>query len=257
MKRRKICCTCKLEKPLSEFASDNGAPDKHAYQCRKCYKDKYEQNIEINRKKSLEYYHNHQEEQNKKSLARYHNNEKQWQENHKQWNSENREYVKEYRKQHYTINKEAISKRRSLHYRENIDYYKEINKKTREKLKPKINAHLKNKYKNDPDFKILVTLRARLIAAVKNNQKKGRTLELLGCTVKELKNHLQQTAFNNGCFNFDINNYSGREYHIDHVIPCTAFNLNCGYHQRLCFHWSNLQILKAHDNIVKYNRIAA
>lgn len=71
----------------------------------------------------------------------------------------------------------------------------------------------------------------------------------------KLKTHLQDTATKNGYTNFDINNYSGREYHIDHIIPCSAFNLSCSYHQKLCFNWNNPQILKAETNLIKGNKI--
>lgn len=257
MKKLKTCCRCKLEKLLSEFASDKSSADGHTYQCKKCYKDKYEQNIEINRKKGLEYYHNNKEERTKKSLERYHNNKKHWQKKHKEWNLKNNKHVKKYRKQYFLINKEKIAKQRTHHYKENIDYYKIKNKDQNKKHKHQRCEHKKIKYKNDLNFKITFILRQRLISAVKNNYKKGRALELLGCTIEQLKNHLQQTAFKNGYFNFDINKYSGKEYNIDHIIPCAAFNLNCNYHQKLCFHWTNLQILEAKTNFSKHAKIAA
>jgi len=59
----------------------------------------------------------------------------------------------------------------------------------------------------------------------------------------------------NGYLDFDINNYDGKEYHIDHIIPCDVFNLKCSYHQKICFHYTNLQILKAKENIKKSNKI--
>lgn len=73
----------------------------------------------------------------------------------------------------------------------------------------------------------------------------------LGCSIDQLKTHLQQTAINNDYTTFDINNYSGKEYHIDHIVPCDAFNLKCLYHQKLCFHYTNLQILLKEDNLAK------
>jgi hypothetical protein len=88
-----------------------------------------------------------------------------------------------------------------------------------------------------------------------NTNKSNKTLELLGCSIEFLKEHLQQTAIKNGYLDFDINNYSGKEYHIDHIIPVDAFHLECGYHQRLCFHWSNLQMLTATENLEKRNKI--
>ena len=51
-----------------------------------------------------------------------------------------------------------------------------------------------------------------------------------------------------------INNYSGKDFHIDHKIPIDAFNLVCKYHQRLCFNYNNLQILKAEDNLEKHDK---
>lgn len=85
--------------------------------------------------------------------------------------------------------------------------------------------------------------------------KKSHTMELIGCDLLFLKKHLQQTALNNGYFNFDINNFSGKEYHVDHIIPINAFNINCDYHQKLCFNWSNLQILKAKINGIKGSKL--
>ena len=51
-------------------------------------------------------------------------------------------------------------------------------------------------------------------------------------------------------------NYSGKEYHIDHIIPCYAFsNLNIEEQQKICFNWKNTQILKSSENLSKSNKI--
>jgi len=113
----------------------------------------------------------------------------------------------------------------------------------------------KNKLKTDTDFKLAKLLRRRLREAVKKNIKKTSALTLLGGSIEEAKRYLQQTAINNGYVDFDINNYSGEDYHIDHIIPCSAFNLSCSYHQKLCFHYSNLQILRAKENLLKSDKI--
>jgi hypothetical protein len=100
-------------------------------------------------------------------------------------------------------------------------------------------------------------LRTRIRAAIKScgATKSSGTASLVGCPLDFLKKHLQKAALNNGYVDFDINNYSGNEYHIDHIIPCVAFYLICPYHQKLCFHWSNLQILRKEDNIRKKDRV--
>lgn len=57
--------------------------------------------------------------------------------------------------------------------------------------------------------------------------------------------HLQST-FQEG---MNWNNYG--KWEIDHIIPCSAFDLTIEENQRKCFHYSNLQALWERDNIVK------
>ncbi len=105
--------------------------------------------------------------------------------------------------------------------------------------------------KNDPSFKLLKYLRGRIRSALKYNTKSKRTMELVGCTMEQLKNHLQQTAIQNGYIDFDIESYSSKYYHIDHIIPCNSFDLSLQENQIKCFHYTNLQILTARENIAK------
>ena len=86
---------------------------------------------------------------------------------------------------------------------------------------------------------------------MKGISKADRSLNLLGCSVEQLKQHLQETAIKNGYTDFDINNYDTSQFHIDHVIPCESFNLVNEDQQRRCFHYSNLQILTAKENLEK------
>ena len=43
----------------------------------------------------------------------------------------------------------------------------------------------------------------------------------------------------------------GTVWHIDHIIPCNAFDLNDENEQRRCFHFKNLQPMYPKDNIIK------
>lgn len=45
------------------------------------------------------------------------------------------------------------------------------------------------------------------------------------------------------------------EWHIDHIIPCSAFNLEDREQALRCFHYTNLQPLWAQDNLSKSNKI--
>ena len=47
----------------------------------------------------------------------------------------------------------------------------------------------------------------------------------------------------------------GSGWQVDHIIPCSVFNLESEGHQKKCFHYSNLQPLWAKDNMSKGNKV--
>jgi hypothetical protein len=50
-------------------------------------------------------------------------------------------------------------------------------------------------------------------------------------------------------------NYGLYGWHIDHILPCSSFDLLKPEEQRKCFHWSNMQPLWARDNLRKSAKI--
>lgn len=92
-------------------------------------------------------------------------------------------------------------------------------------------------------------------AVKKKKKKQTKTEEILGCSIYKLKTHLQETAIKNGYINFDIEDFDGKIFNIDHIIPQSKFNLNCSYHRKLCFNYTNLQILTSKENLKKSNKI--
>ena len=74
-------------------------------------------------------------------------------------------------------------------------------------------------------------------------------MELVGCTINELKKHLE-SKFKKG---MSWNNYG--KWHVDHVVPVDFFDLTKIKEQKKCFHYLNLQPLLARDNLRKKNRI--
>lgn len=116
-----------------------------------------------------------------------------------------------------------------------LGYAKEDGRKRREKVKNNLNLNL------------IQILRARCYTALKckNNQKSAHTLELLGCSIEHLKQHLE-SQFRDG---MSWNNYGGRTgWHVDHIIPCSYFDLTKEENQRICFNYRNLQPLWASEN---------
>ena len=76
-------------------------------------------------------------------------------------------------------------------------------------------------------------------------------MKLVGCTLDELKNHLEK-QFTKG---MTWKNYNYRGWHVDHIIPCSSFDLIDPEQQKECFHYTNLQPLWGKDNIKKSNKI--
>jgi hypothetical protein len=75
--------------------------------------------------------------------------------------------------------------------------------------------------------------------------------KLLGCPIAHFFLHLEN-QFSEG---MGWHNYG--KWHIDHIIPCTAFDFSIESHIQECFHFSNMQPLWARENIAKGNRIYA
>lgn len=100
------------------------------------------------------------------------------------------------------------------------------------------------KIQNTPRLRILHSLRARLYFAVKR-RKSAATLALLGAPVDVVLSFLE-SKFLPG---MTWSNYGGRQgWHIDHKVPCCAFDLTKESEQKACFHYTNLQPLWARDN---------
>jgi len=164
----------------------------------------------------------------------YQANKKATSEHMKQYYEDNKEVLRERVKQYQKANKEAVTERRKQ--------YRKANKEYR-------NQYRNNRFKTDISFKLLCSCRARLRKAIKGSNKSASTKKLLGCTIEYLKQHLEKQFTERMTFE----NYG--KWHIDHIIPCSSFNMENEEEQRQCFHYTNLQPLWAEDNLRKSNKI--
>ena len=80
--------------------------------------------------------------------------------------------------------------------------------------------------------------------------KAGKTFELIGCDAAALRRHLE-LQFTRG---MDWSNY-GTAWHVDHIIPCSHFDLSKPEHQKICFNWQNLRPLWASENVRRQDKI--
>ena len=103
-------------------------------------------------------------------------------------------------------------------------------------------AYENHRYATDLAYRVLRLSRNRLGYALKGKVKPARTMELVGCTAKELIGYLQELIPENA----DLKNY-----HIDHIRPCASFDFSNPEDIEKCFHYSNLQPLTPQANMRK------
>lgn len=146
----------------------------------------------------------------------------------------------------YVENKEFIDTRAVNYYHkhkeEKARYDKSIRQQTYEKRRIR--------YSTDLNYKITCNLRSRLHVALKRNKKHKNTMDLLGCSIDEFIKHIELKFDHNMCWN-DV--MTGK-IHIDHIRPCSSFDLTNKSQQEICFHYSNLQPLWAKDNFKKSSK---
>jgi len=160
-------------------------------------------------------------------------------------------YIKKYGKIYYEEHIEEIKKynkkHNKLYYEAHKEERKKYNKQYRNLNKEKINKCFRIRIKTDINFKISCCLRVRIRKALKGINKSKSTIKLLGCSIDQLKQHLE-SQFKPG---MSWNNYGYRGWHVDHNKPCASFDLSIPEEQLKCFNYTNLQPLWAEENLSK------
>ncbi len=118
--------------------------------------------------------------------------------------------------------------------------------KHREKILA-VNKAWAKRQRNKISYRLLRACRTRMWCALRGiGAKADSTLQLIGCSVQDLRTHLQEQFLPGMTWD----NYGVWE--IDHKVPCASFNFAIEDEQRRCFHFSNLQPLWGIDNRIKH-----
>ena len=155
--------------------------------------------------------------------------------------------IKEYSKQRYKThshiwkewsdnNKNKIRSATKKWVKNNPDKYREYQKNY-------INKWSYNQYNNNLEYKLQKVLRSRLYASLKEEYKNTSSVDLIGCTLDQLKSYLEQQ------FTPEMNweNY-GTYWEIDHIKQVNTFDLKYFENQQQCFYYTNLRPLEKIEN---------
>ena len=202
--------------------------------CKAYKKAYYQENKEKINLRQKAYDKAHKEEKKASCKSYYQANK----EKKKAYQEANKEKISAGQKAHYQANKEKFKAKAKAYYQEN-----------KEKTIASVLIYRKNRRKTDPTFRIMESLRARVKLALKGKNKSKSTMELIGCTVDEFWLHLEKQfqpgmtrenhGFGEGC------------WHVDHIKPCSSFDLLDLEQQKICFHYTNCQPLWQRDNLSK------
>ena len=208
----KICSKCAISKEHDQFYKRKESLDGLKSNCKDCVRDTVKKYAKNNSEKIAL----------KKKL----------------WHQENKEKEALRKQKWYNANKEAVSAREKIYYQKN-----------KKRILAQHNEYHHRKQTADPMYRVTKNLRSRCYSAMKGKFKESTTKKLIGCTTKELRQHLE-TQFEPG---MTWDNYGVHGWHIDHILPCDSFDLLDIEQQRECFHFTNLQPLWAEDNLKKSN----
>ena len=150
----------------------------------------------------------------------------------KQYNALNQERLKSKKKTYYEVNKEHLKEQMRSYHKSRIVVS---------------NAKSKDQYQTDIEYKLRKNLRNRLNMAIKNNQKVGSAVSDLGCSIEELKKHLESQ------FELEMtwDNWSINGWHIDHIRPLCSFDLSDEESFLLAANYKNLRPIWAKEHYKK------
>lgn len=105
----------------------------------------------------------------------------------------------------------------------------------------------------DPGFRAREAMRYRLREVLRKRglAKKTSLTVYLGVTASEFGKILEEKWLDG----MSWANYGPKGWHVDHLIPCSMFDLSREDHRHVCFHHSNLRPLWHMDNVMKSNKL--
>ncbi len=153
-----------------------------------------------------------------------------------------KEEMREFNKQYWVKTKDIQTERHKKWKEENREHVNEYSR-----------LYAKKNYKKDMQnvqYKLKKNLRCRLYHAIKYGYgvKNDNTLNLLSCSIEFFQGYME-SKFEDG---MTWENYG--KWHVDHIIPCSSWDLTIPSEVRMCFHYLNLQPMWGSENTAKKDK---
>jgi hypothetical protein len=220
----KICCTCKIKKPIDLFNKNKSRKDGYNPSCRECSLLSSKKWVNDNREKNNEHKKKYRDKDENKEIAKVYK---------KEYSENNKQIIKEKSKFYYENNKEKYLEYTKEYRKNNLDKVKNnINKwkkENKEKDYKRYDNYRKNRLLNDPLFKLINDIRSTIRSSFKSKNliKKCKSELILGCSFEEFKICLElkfedwMTWENKGNPKDGILE-PNKTWDIDHIIPTST-----------------------------------
>jgi hypothetical protein len=170
------------------------------------------------------------------SQKHYQENKEKYKARAKAWKASNPEKVSAGLKSYRERNKELLATKSREYYQSHTEQHKLWN------------LNWMRESRKDPIFRLAKNMRHRLYKALKGETKGISAVKDLGCSIGQLKLYIEN-QFEPG---MSWDNYG--EWHLDHVVPISHFDLSEKSQLLEAFNWLNYQPLWARDNLKKGNK---
>lgn len=212
--------------------------------------------------------------------ARYLANREKERQQQARYRTANLEAIRVQQRQYRNLHRDELNRRCRLRRQANMEHYRakdreristpEAKAAAVAKTKRWVDAHRERSrewHRNrrhvriacDPAYKARVAMRRRFYMAIRNqvydgwNIRSGAAVRLLGCTMAEFVQHIE-SLWSDG---MTWANWTRDGWHIDHIVPLSAFDLSDADQIKAACHYTNLRPLWATDNLRKGAKVDA
>lgn len=171
--------------------------------------------------------------------------------NVREYHSQNGPKIYALRKLRGTTPKPKYSKERYKKHSKALRAYQSAWRiKNRDKIRKSESERRKIRAKVDKNYLLRIKISARISSRIKKGGATKGSLRLTGTSISCYRAYME-SLFEIG---MTWENYG--EWHIDHIVPLSFFDLTLAEHQKMAFHFTNTRPMWKSENIARGNKMS-